>query len=102
MENRKLDREIEPDRFDVRKTIAEKCIQRPVPETRRSSEVSNFNTELILPESEQDNDQGGSQSNEMHSSKTFFLDSKKPSLDKNFKEIRVRQDAYDISFASVN
>ncbi|RNA11136.1 spermatogenesis-associated 4-like isoform X2 [Brachionus plicatilis] len=104
VENRKSDRENEPQRFDVKKTIAEKCVQKPVPETRRSSEVSNFNTELFLPESEQDQDQdqAGSQSNEMQSSKTLFVDSKKSSLDKNFKEIRVRQDAYEISFATVN
>lgn len=102
VENRKLDRENEPARFDVKKTIAEKCIQRPFPETRKSSEVTNFNTELFLPESELDQEQLGSQSNEIQSSKTLLIDSKKISSDKNFKEIRVRQDAYDLSFASVN
>ncbi|CAF0705595.1 unnamed protein product [Brachionus calyciflorus] len=100
VEQRKLERESDPARFGVKETIAEKCVQRPVPETRKNSEISNLNTDINLSES--DRDQFGSQTNDVHSSKTFFVESNKSSVDKNFKEIRVRQDVYSIGLTSVN
>lgn len=98
VEQRKLERELEPARFDVKKTIAEKCIQRPLPDTRKNSEVSNFNTDPNAIDFDQE--QIGSPTNEM-SSKTFILDSKS-TLDKNFKEIRVKQEIYNVGLASLN
>ena len=98
VEHRKLERELDPQRFDVKKTIAEKCVQRPFPDTRKSSEVSNFNTEANMLDFEQETN--GSPINEI-SSKTYILDSKS-TLDKNFKEIRVKQEIYNVGLASVN
>ena len=37
VEHRKLERDADPARFNVRKTLAEKCVQRPVPDTRKNS-----------------------------------------------------------------
>ncbi len=35
--HRKLERDADPSRFSVKKTLAEKCVQKPVPDTRKSS-----------------------------------------------------------------
>ena len=37
VEHRKAERDANPKRFDVKKTLAEKCIQRPVPDARATS-----------------------------------------------------------------
>ena len=37
VEHRKAERDAHPKRFDVKKTLAEKCIQRPVPDARATS-----------------------------------------------------------------
>lgn len=42
VEHRKLERDENPQRFNVRKTLAERCVQRPVPdsESRKTSDLS--------------------------------------------------------------
>ena len=37
--HRKNERDGYPERFDVKKTLAEKCIQRPIPEVRTNSDT---------------------------------------------------------------
>ena len=44
--HRKEEREMNPKRFSVRKTIAEKCIQRPKPDNRRESDFSYENDQI--------------------------------------------------------
>ena len=46
MDHRKIERDSNPKRFSVKKTLAEKCIQRPVPDMRQKSDGSYYLNQL--------------------------------------------------------
>ncbi len=49
VDHRKTERDNNPKRFNVKKTLAERCVQRPVPEIRENSDGSNYINQLIDP-----------------------------------------------------
>jgi hypothetical protein len=49
VDHRKTERDSNPKRFNVKKTLAERCVQKPVPEIRENSDGSNYINQLIDP-----------------------------------------------------
>ncbi len=102
VDHRKLERDADPVRFNVRKTIAEKCVQRPVPDTRKSSSISGVNQ--LEQQQHQQSDRNLNTNNNNNSNNNIFNKNKTNSgvfiLDnheKSFKEIRVKQEFYDLA-----
>lgn len=47
VDHRKTERDQNPQRFNVKKTLAEKCVQRPVPDMRENSDGSYYVNQFI-------------------------------------------------------
>jgi hypothetical protein len=95
VDHRKIERDLNPSRFSVKKTLAEKCVQRPVPETRVISDRSNY-----LNQIEPDQHDQAEKQRKASSKSASFKDDKVSSAE--FKEIRVKQDVYILSLGTVN
>jgi len=94
VDHRRDERGDHPERFNVRKTLAERCVQRPVPDARKSSSETfdyysgNHDTSLIKTMPSLGVESGA-----------FIADTDSKNT---FKEIKVNQEAYNMNLATVN
>lgn len=95
VEHRKEERDEHPGRFNVRKTLAERCVQRPVPEAPKSSSQTDTldyysaNHDMSILKTMPSTGQG---------SGAFINGTQTES--NAFKEIKVNQEAYSINMAA--
>lgn len=91
VDHRRAERDENPSRFNVKKTLAERCLQRPLPSFDRKT--SDFSFDYGLPP--------GSDSEKPSlgiDSATFLIE--KSISDKNYKEIRVNQEVYEVNMGN--
>lgn len=94
-QHRKEEREKEPKRFNVKKTLAERCVQRGLPNSRKSSDDVNYSF-YNEDENQQPKDETNNRMSNVSNSTKFDSDAKQ------YKEIRVTQEAYNLNLTTVN
>ena len=97
-QHRKEEREKEQKSFNVKKTLAERCVQRGFPNTRKSSDDVNYSLYTGDENQQQSKEETNHRMSNVSNSAQFALDSDA----KQYKEIRVTQEAYNLNLTSVN
>jgi len=97
-QHRKEEREKEPKRFNVKKTLAERCVQKGFPNSRKSSDDVDYSFYNGDENQQQSKEETNHRMSHVSNSAQFALDSDA----KQYKEIRVTQEAYNLNLTSVN